>query len=163
MSLQERLDRLQPRERRLLNLLVVVFVVFVLLLVPVGVFTLLSSKRSENEDMRNAIEAIQDGRERVKKRKAARQAILARYAKAAPALAGFLEQLAKKNSVDIPESQDRPPVPHGKQYEERSTKIVLRRVGMYNLIKLMEGIAKSGYPVRISRLNIRKRGGEGND
>jgi len=35
-------------------------------------------------------------------------------------------------------------------------------VGLFNLVKFMEGIAGSGCPVRISRLNIRRRG-IGND
>ena len=48
-------------------------------------------------------------------------------------------------------------MPHGKRYDERSTKIVLRKVGMLKLVHLMEGIEKSGHPVTLSSLNIRKR------
>ena len=158
MTLQERLDRLEPRERRLLGVLVGVFVLFVLLFIPVGFLTLLSSKRTDNEELRDAINAIQDGREMVRKREAERQAILARYATPAPPLAALLEENARKADVEIPESQDRAAIPHGNEYEERSTKIVLRKVGMFNLVKLMESIAASKYPLRISQLNIRKRG-----
>ena len=158
MTLQERLDRLEPRERRLLGVLVGVFVLFVLLSIPVGFLTLLSSKRTDNEELRDAINAIQDGREMVRKREAERQAILARYATPAPPLAALLEENARKADVEIPESQDRAAIPHGNEYEERSTKIVLRKVGMFNLVKLMESIAASKYPLRISQLNIRKRG-----
>ena len=51
-------------------------------------------------------------------------------------------------------------VPDGKRYEERSTKIVLRKVGMLSLVTFMEKLETSGHPVTISRLNIRKRGTE---
>jgi general secretion pathway protein M len=158
MTLQGRLDRLEPRERRLLGVLVGVFVLLVLLFIPAGFLTLLSSERADNDEIRDVINAIQDGREMVRKREAERQAILARYATPAPPLAALLEENAQKTDLEIPESQDRAVIPHGNEYEERSTKIVLRKVGMFNLVKLMESIAVSKYPLRISQLNIRKRG-----
>jgi general secretion pathway protein M len=71
-----------------------------------------------------------------------------------------LSKIAGEAQVEIPESQDRQAVPHGKRYTERSTKITLRKVGMLKLIHLMEGIEKSGFPVTLSSLNIRKRASE---
>lgn len=160
MGLRERMERLEPRERQLLNVLVSVVAVFVLLLLPVGVTALLSSKRGKVEALRSAINELQLGRAKVKRQEAERAKVLARYANPAPALAGFLEKQAQQAAIEIPESQDRAAVPHGKRYEERSTKIVLRKVGMLNLVKFMEGIETSGHPVSISRLDIRKRGTE---
>jgi general secretion pathway protein M len=161
MTLSERLDRLEPRERRLLRILASVFGIGLVLLVPAAFFTTLSARRAENQAMREAIQAVEDGREQVLKRERTRQAILQRYARPAPALAGFLETAAKANSLEIPESQDRAVVPHTKQYDERSTKIVLRQVGMFNLVKFMEQLENSGSPVEVSLLNIRKRGADG--
>lgn len=160
MSLRERIDRLEPRERQLLGVLGAVFAVLLLLLVPIGMSAMLSSQKSENEALRNAIDSIQKGRALVRKRAAERDAVKARYASPAPPLAGFLAKLATETGIDIPESQDRAPIPHGKRYEERSTKIVLRKVGMLHLVKFMEKIEQSRHPVVISRLNIRKRGTE---
>jgi general secretion pathway protein M len=60
--------------------------------------------------------------------------------------------------VEIPETQDRQAVPHGKRYEEKATKITLRKVGMLKVARLMERIEQSGHPVSISQLTIRKRG-----
>ena len=88
---------------------------------------------------------------------AARDAVTQRYASPAPPLASFLSKVAGEVQVDIPESQDRQAVPHGKRYTERATKITLRKVGMLKLIKLMERIETSGHPVILSSLNIRKR------
>jgi general secretion pathway protein M len=160
MSLSQRIDRLDARERQLLGVLLLVFIGIVVLMVPVGVAALVSSQRGENEALKEAVAAIQENREVVRKHNEEREVVLARYAQPAPPLAGFLDKLAKDSSLEIPESQDRAPVPHGKKFEERSTKIVLRKVGMLNLAKFMERIEQSGHPVNISRLNIRKRGTE---
>jgi general secretion pathway protein M len=160
VSLSDRIDRLDARERQLLGALVAVFLAIVVLLVPIGFQALVHSRRSETEELRKAVAAIQENRELVRKHNEEREVVLARYAQPAPPLAGFLDKLAKESSLEIPESQDRAPVPHGKKFEERSTKIVLRKVGLLNLSKFMERIEQSGHPVSISRLNIRKRGTE---
>lgn len=160
MSLRDRIDALEPRERQLLGILVIVFGVFALLLVPLGITALLGSARSSNEELRQAVNAIQAGRPAVRKAKAEREQVLERYARPAPPLAAFLDKLATKSGIEIPESQDRAEVPHGKKYEERSTKLMLRRVGMLNLVKFMESVEQSGHPITIERLNIRKRGTE---
>jgi general secretion pathway protein M len=158
MTLRERIERLEPRERRLLRVLVFVFAGLLVALLPAALLGTLSGRRGDNQALRDAITAIQDGREQVQKRERDRQAILQRYARPAPPLAGYLEGAAKQNGMEIPESQDRAVVPHGKQYDERSTKIVLRQVSMLNLVKFMEQFENSGHPIEISRLNIRKRG-----
>lgn len=157
MSLGDRLEQLEPRERRLLSLLLGLFAGFALLLIPLGIFTLVGSKQAHNASLHEAVMAVQNGREKVRKRELERASILERYAKRAPELAGFLETLSRQNNLEIPESQLQPPVPHGAEYDEKPTKIVFRRVGMLPLAKFMEGIAQSGYPVVISRVNIRKR------
>lgn len=160
MNLSERIERLEPRERQLLAILGGVLAVFLLLLVPVGVAAVLGSKRSDIEDLRSAIDQIQASRDELKTIERQRAQVIERYARPAPPLAGLLEKLASQSQLAIPESQDRALVPHGKRYEERSTKIALRKVGMLNLVNFMEKIEQSGHPVTISKLNIRKRGTE---
>lgn len=160
MGLRERIERLEPRERQLLGVLGGVVAVFFLLMVPIGVAALIGSKRSDVETLRDAIDQIQASREELAQRERERGAVLERYSKPAPPLAGLLEKYAGQAQLEIPESQDRAPVPHGKRYEERSTKIVLRKVGMLNLVNFMEKIEQSGHPVTLSRVNIRKRGTE---
>ena len=97
------------------------------------------------------------------RREAAKAAVVARYQRRAPALAGFIETEAKKHNLEIPESQPRSPVPHGKEFEERSERFTLRKVDLLSLVKFMEGIAQSGYPVTISELNLRKRSADSYD
>ena len=159
-NVRERLERLEDRERRLLGILVLVVVGLVVVLMPLGVAALLSAKQSENEELRTIIEEIQQSREALRKRAAERDRVTLRYSRPAPPLAGLLDGLAKQSAIEIPESQDRAVIPHGKRFEEKSTKIVLRRVGMLNLVKFMESVEQTGHPVSLSTLNIRKRGTE---
>jgi general secretion pathway protein M len=60
----------------------------------------------------------------------------------------------------VTDSVDRPPLPIGKRYIERSTTIHLKKAGLYAISKFMESIEQSGTPVALNRMNIRKRTGE---
>ncbi|HEX3595128.1 MAG TPA: hypothetical protein VHU80_08505 [Polyangiaceae bacterium] len=160
-ALRERFERLEAREQRLLLILVGIFGFMVFLLIPIVLFATASSRSKENDAIREVTQAISDARPQLELRDAQRQKIMARYARPTPPLAGFIEQLAQSHGIEIPESQDRPIVPHGgKRYEERSTKIELQKVGMKNLALFLEGIETSGFPVRISGIDLRKRATE---
>ena len=160
MTLGERFAQLEPRERRLAMVLMAVFGVFILIGIPALITSAVGTKRDDNEALQRAIRSIREGRAQYAARSANQDAVVERYAKTTPALAGFLDRLAKQNKVDIPESQDQATVPHGKLYEERSTRITLRKVGMLPLAKFMESIERSGYPVKISKLNVRRSGAQ---
>jgi general secretion pathway protein M len=160
MTLQERFDKLEPRERRLLVILGSILGVFLVLIGPIAVYSVVSSKRSDNRDMRELIDQVYDARASVAERKAKKDALLARYAKTAPPLAGFIEEQAKEQGGTAAESQDLPPVPHGKRYTERTTVVKIHKIGMLALAKVLEKIEQSGYPVVISRLGLKPRAGE---
>ena len=160
MSLADRLRGLEDRERRLLAILVAMVVSAILLLPPVALYALVHSRRGEVDEIREAIRSIEEERETVERAKAGKGALEQRYASPAPPLAAFLARLASEAGVEIPESQDRQAVPHGKRFEERSTKLTLRKVGLIKLVKFMEKLEQSGHPVRISQFDIRKRGSE---
>ena len=157
MTLRDRINQLEDRERRLLGVFVVVFGVFVILVIPLGLTAYLGSISSENDSMREALANLQQSKGALEKR-AEEQALMdKRYAKKAPTLAGFLAGIAQRHKIEIPETQDQADVPHGKRFTERSTKITLRDVGMLKVAELMQDVAQSGYPVSISRINIRKK------
>jgi general secretion pathway protein M len=153
-------DGLVPRERRLVGLLLAIVAVLLVLALPVGVALTVSARRSENHEMIDAIARIKGAREEIRARQAKRDAIVRRYANKAPPLAGLLEKAARDNRLDVPESRDNPEVPHGKRYVERTTVIRLRKASMLALAKMFEQIEQQGMPVAISKLNIRRRGGE---
>lgn len=163
MSLKERFEQLEERERKLLLILLGIFSAMVLLLVPIAVAMSVGSQRAENDRIREIIQSIVDERVTLSRRQAEVKRVEKRYAKQAPALASYLAQVADKVDVDIPETQDRSTVPAGRNFEERSTKIRLRGVGMLALSNFMEKIAQSGYSVSISKLIIRRRGAKPDD
>lgn len=157
MTLRDRINQLEDRERRLLGVFVVIFGIFTILVIPLGLTAYLGSISSENESMREAMATLQQSRTVLEKRAEEQVKMDARYERAAPPLAGFLAGIAQRHKIEIPETQDQAEVPHGKRFSERSTKITLRDVGMLKLAEFMQGVATSGYPVSISRINIRKK------
>ena len=152
--------QMNVRERRLLAILGFVGAVVLLLAVPFGLEAWVRSSRADDDDLRQALADVQDARGRVRERQAKKDAIAARYTKKAPALAGFLEQTARQQKLEVTDSTPLPDVPHGKRYVEHGTDIHLKKTGMLPFAKFLESIEESGYPVAITRLNIRKRSGE---
>jgi general secretion pathway protein M len=160
MTLRERLDKLEPRERKMLVAFTGLVGVILVLLVPFLLIQRVLSGRSENQEIRDLIQSIYEAEGRVAERKARHDALLARYAKPAPQLAAFVEDAAKKQGLTAAESQDRPDVPHGKRYNERVTVVKMHKIGMLPLAKMLEGIETSGHPVAITKLNIKPRAGQ---
>jgi hypothetical protein len=158
VNISDRFARLGSREQRLLNAVLLVLGVILIVVIPIALTLLVHSKSSENKALAEAAQNIADSRDQIEKTKAEKAVTLQRYSKPAPPLAAFLAGLASETGIEIPESQDRQGVPHGKRYTERSTKMSLHKVGMLKLVKFMESIEQSGNPIRISSLNIRKRG-----
>ena len=154
------LDRLSPREQRLVGILGVVVAVLVLLALPLGLEGVVASRRSDSADLKDAIAQLQTARSQVRERQAKKDALAARYGQKAPPLAGMLEKLARDKKLEISDSQDRPELPIGKQFVERTTVVHLKKAGMFSIAKFVESVEQSGYPVVVSRLSIRKRGGE---
>jgi general secretion pathway protein M len=151
---------MNARERRLLAVLGFVGALLLLLAVPFGLEAIVRSSMSDNDELRQALADVQDARGRVRERQAKKDAVAARYARKAPALAGFLEQTARQQKLEVSDSTPLPDVPHGKRYVEHGTDIHLKKTGMLSLARFLEAIEKSGYPVAVTRLSIRKRSGE---
>lgn len=157
MNLQLGFSRLDPRERRLLSVFFTVLACLVLIVVPIVTQRAVMVKRGENEQVRETINELMESYPALLKAEARRKAIIARYARPAPPLGAFLANQAAQNGIEIPESQERPIVPHGKRFDERSQRLQLRKVGLANLAKFMESVERSQYPIVFSRLDIRKR------
>ena len=149
-----------PREKRLLSVLGGVFGVIAVLAVPLVVNLMVDSRKSDNDELRVALTDVQEARGKVRDRQAKKDAIASRYAKRAPALGGFIEEKATKNKLEITDSADRPELPVGKRYTERSSNVHLKKAGMYAVSKFLEDVEKSGNAVAVTRLAIHKRTGE---
>lgn len=151
---------LSAREQRLAQVLAVVAAVILLMGLPLGLESYVAAQRSTNAELRDALDAIQASRADMRASQTKRDAIKARYAQRAPELAGYLEQMAHKQKLEVTDSVDRPPLPIGKQYTERSTAIHLKKAGLLAISKFMESLERSGTPIAITRLNLRRRTGE---
>jgi general secretion pathway protein M len=151
---------LNPREQRVASIAIYVLAGILLLAIPVGLSSLVSSRRAENEELQEALSSVNGARAKIRERQDRKSSISSRYAKKAPQLGGFLEQNASTAKLQVSDSVDRPDVAHGKQYNERHTVIHLKNAGMGPIAKFLESLEKSEYPVAITRLNIRKRSGE---
>jgi len=152
--------QMNVRERRLLSVLGFVGAVVLLLAVPFGLEAIVRSSAADDDELRQALADVQDARTLVRDRQAKRDTIAGRYARKAPELAGYLETSAKAVKIDVTDSTPLPDIPHGKRYVEHGTNVRLKKTGMYALSKLLESIEKSGFPLAVTKLNIRKRSGE---
>src|SRR4051812_33402266 len=162
MTIQDRIAALEPRERRLVGALVIIFTVLVMLSIPLGVSALLSDETEAHAALTEAIERLETEGDAIREHQDARDALLARYETPAPALAGFLSKAASASNLAIPESKPEQPIGHGKRYEERPTAISFRKVGLLSLVKFMERVSGGNEPIGITKLNVRKRGVEPN-
>jgi hypothetical protein len=151
---------MNARERRLVGIIGFALAVLLVLAVPFGFDAFVRSQRNDNDELRQALSDVQEARGRVRERQAKKDAIALRYARKAPALAGYLEQAARQERLEVTESIPLPDVPHGKRYVEHATNIRLKKAGMLPVARFLEAIEKSGYAALVTRLNIRKRSGE---
>jgi len=152
--------QINARERRLLGVIGFVAAVLAILAVPIGLDLFIRSEQSDNEDLRSALVDVQEARGQVRERQAKADAVAQRYARKPPSLAGYLEQEARQEKLEVTESTPLPDVPHGKRYTEHGTDIHLKKTGMLPVVHFLQAIEQSGYPLAITRLNLRKRSGE---
>jgi general secretion pathway protein M len=160
LAIAERFNRLNPRERRIATILGGLVGVLVVLGLPGALEAAVVARHSEVAELREALDAVQGARAQIRDRQSKKDSIALRYVKRAPVLAGFIEELARAQKLEVTDSVDRPEVPHGKKFSERATTIHLRKSGMLSIAKFLESIETSGYPVTLSQIDLRKRAGE---
>jgi len=135
-----------------------VLAIMVLVGIPAYVYTDLAAARERNDDMRKLLRQMDRASELLAKNKSARQALDLRYARPAPALASFIESAASANGLEVPKSTDRADL-KGKEHTERITEVEMRKVNLKPLVDMLEHIERSGHPVAVSKLSIKKRAG----
>jgi general secretion pathway protein M len=152
--------QINARERKLLGVVGFAAAVLALLAIPVGLVLFIRSEQNENDDLHSALADVQEARGRVRESQAKAEAIAQRYARRPPSLAGYLEQAARQEKLEVTESTPLPDVPHGKRYTEHGTDIHLKKTGMLPVVRFLQSIEQSGYPLAVTRLSLRKRSGE---
>lgn len=159
MSIGGWYQRLSPREQKMLGVLGLLVGAFVLVGLPIVVYRDIADMHGQNAKMRELLVQINKSQPLLLERKLARDKQLLRYQRPAPPLASFIEKAATENGIEVPESKDRPEVPRGKRYAERITTVTLRKIGLASLVKTLEKLETSGYPIAVTKLNIKKRTG----
>src|SRR5688572_622111 len=119
-KLRDRWERLSSRERTMVTALGISSVLFVTLIVGFFITDGLATFEERNAAMRQALKDIDSHRDSYVKAKAKLQQLEARIGPGGVALGGYLEQAAKEAGVQIPESNERPATPAGKQWVEKS-------------------------------------------
>ena len=155
-------NRMSARERRLISLLGSAFAVCAFLLVGYLVFDSMQSMSEENQDMRDALDAIARHSDEFRDAKARAAAQALRIGTEPPQLAADLEAAAKEAGIQIPETADRPDAPAGKRYVEHSLDVKLRKVDLKSLANFLSKVETGRSLVLITRLQIRRSfGGDG--
>jgi general secretion pathway protein M len=150
-------DQMSARERNMVVGLGVVFALLIVFLVPIRVSAYLTQKQRDNDDLRQAIADVNAARAKIAQKKAALGDVAARYANKAPPLGTLVDNAAKSAGLEIGTQTDVPPVPRGKLYTERATKLSIQKTGLKALAQFLEKIDTSGYPVAITGLDLTKR------
>lgn len=150
------LDKLAPREQRLLGVLGVVFATIVLLGLPAYLYSDLGNARDQNQAIRDVLHRMDQAAAVLAKRRQEREAKERVFSNQAPALASFIEGAARGFGLDVPESTDQPDV-SGKGYTERITQVKMQKVGLKPLVQALEKMEKAGYPIAVTRLRITTR------
>jgi general secretion pathway protein M len=151
---------INARERRVLLILGFVGACLLPLAIPFGIEAIVRSAQGENDDLRQALADVQDARGKMRQRQVEKDALAVRYGKTTPALAGYLEQMAHQQKLEVTDSTPLPDIPRGKRYLEHGTNVHLKKTGMLALSLFLESLEKSGYPIAVTKLDVRKRSGE---
>ena len=155
-------NRMSARERRLISILGGAFVGCAVLLVGYLVFDSMQTMSQDNQDMRDALDAIAKHSEEFREAKARAKAQEIRIGTEPPQLAADLEAAAKEAGIQIPETADRPDAAAGKRYVEHSLDVKLRKVDLKSLATFLSKVESGKNLVLITRLQIRRSfGGDG--
>ena len=155
-------NRMSARERRLISILGSAFVGCAVLLVGYLVFDSMQTMSQDNQDMRDALDAIAKHSGEFRDAKARAELQAKRIGTEPPQLAADLEAAAKEAGIQIPETADRPDAAAGKRYVEHSLDVKLRKVDLKSLATFLSKVESGRSLVLITRLQIRRSfGGDG--
>jgi hypothetical protein len=147
---------MSARERRLISMLGGAFMGCAVLLVGYLVFDSMQTMSQDNQDMRDALDAIAKHSTEFRDAKARAKAQELRIGTEPPQLAADLEAAAKEAGIQIPETADRPDASAGKRYIEHSLDVKLRKVDLKSLANFLSKVETGRALVLITRLQIRR-------
>jgi general secretion pathway protein M len=153
-------ERLAPRERRWVTILLVLIPVAVFVLVAWLAFSNISDLEEGNASIRDALAAIAKNRDAYLEAKARNSIQEARIGTEPPQLTGDLEAAAQAEKVKIDESSERPTVPAGRRYVEHDVDLKVREVDLQSLTRFLHRIETGPRLIFFTRLSLKHRYGE---
>ena len=150
-------DRLAARERRSIAALGIAVAVVAISLVVYLVFSRISDLEETNADVREAIAAITKHRDSYLEAKARAQAQEARLGSDPPQLVADIEAAAREETVQIAESNERPPTAVSKRWIEHDVDLKIRGVDLQSLTKFLKHVETGPRPVFFTSMLLKKR------
>ncbi|MFH0901190.1 MAG: hypothetical protein V2A73_11240 [Pseudomonadota bacterium] len=152
-DIRRRMERLAPRERRLIALLTLTALVLSTAFGGSLVRKGISEAEANNAAMRDALENLSQNREKLI---AARHSGAPAEVKDAPPLATYLDTIANETGVQIPETTERSPTTKGK-VTERAVDIKLRGITLQQLAEFLRQVETRSQRVLTQRLFVKPR------
>jgi type II secretory pathway component PulM len=156
MSVGARLEKLTPREQRLLTILGALVGAMFFLGVPFYLYSSVANARSDNAEIRGQIARMDKAAPLLAERREAREARDQLYGKAQVPLESFIESAARAQEIDVADTANQPDA-HAKGFVEHSAQAKFRKVSLKALVNALEQMEKSGMPIAITSLHITAR------
>jgi general secretion pathway protein M len=150
-------ERLAPRQKRSLTILVVVAVIALIGLITTITLSDISDLEDGNASIRDALTAIAKHRDEYLEAKARNSVQEARIGTEPPQLAGDLEAAARAENVQIAESSERPTVPAGRRYVEHDTDLKIRETDLQSMTRFLKRVETGPRLIFFTRLSIKHR------
>ena len=150
-------DRMAARERRSIAVLAIAVVVVAVSLIIYLVLGRISDLEETNADVREALTAIAKNRDSYLEAKARAQAQETRLGTDPPQLVADIEAAAREETVQIAESNERPPTTVSKRWIEHDVALKIRGVDLQSLTKFLKRVETGPRPVFFTSLQLKKR------
>lgn len=150
-------ERMAPRERRLVAGLSIGVLVVAAVLGTYLVFSSISDLEEGNADIREALSTIAKNRDEYLEAKARAQAQEQRLGSDPPQLVADIEAAAREETVQIAESNERPPLAVGKRWLEHDVDLKIRGVGLQALSNFLRRVETGPRPIFFTRLSLKRR------
>jgi type II secretory pathway component PulM len=156
-ALRDKWERLSQRERTMVGALGVTFIIMVSLIVAFLITDGLSSMEERKTDMRQALRDLDTQRDSYLRLKAKTAQMETRLGSQPVQLGAYLENAAKDAGIEIPEQNERPAMPAGKKFIQRTVDLRLHAVTLEQLTRFMKAIETGRSLVVVTSLAVRTR------
>jgi type II secretory pathway component PulM len=150
-------ERMAPRERRWVAGLSIGVLAVGTALGLYLIFSSISELEEGNADIREALATIAKNRDEYLEAKARAQSQEQRLGSDPPQLVADIESAAREETVQIAESNERPPLAVGKRWLEHDVDLKIRGVGLQALADFLRRVETGPRPIFCTRLSLKRR------